>query len=171
MTTVQHLNKDEYAPYFEKYLSLNDPNKNIPEVLTYSLQQTIDFLDHLQTDLDYRYQPDKWSIAEVLMHNIDTERIFQYRALRFLRGDQSELTGFDQDLFVESLKEHAFAKAELIQSFSITRATTIDVFKNASEDQLKNKGKASGKVMSARVIPFLIAGHNKHHENIIAERY
>ncbi|MGB5981548.1 MAG: DinB family protein [Nonlabens sp.] len=171
MTTVQSLGRDEYDSYFYKYLSLNEPNKNIFETLEYSLQQTLNFLDDLKTDLDYRYLPDKWSVAEVLMHNIDTERIFQYRALRFLRGDKSELAGFDQDVFVENLKEHAFAKADIKKSFSITRASTIDIFKGASEDRLKNKGKASGKVMSARVIPFLIAGHNKHHENIIKERY
>ncbi|GAK89097.1 hypothetical protein JCM19297_3621 [Nonlabens ulvanivorans] len=33
------------------------------------------------------------------------------------------------------------------------------------------KGMASDSAMSVRVIPFLIAGHNKHHENVIMERY
>ena len=171
MTTIKELTSAEYAPYFQQYLSLNNPDLGIMDVLITSREQTLSFLDQLDRPLDYRYAKDKWTIAEVLMHNIDTERIFQYRALRFLRGDASELAGFDQDRFVASLKGHAFAKAELQQSFSTTRASTIDIFKYASEEQLKNSGVASGKVMSARVIPFLIAGHNKHHENIITERY
>jgi hypothetical protein len=34
----------------------------------------------------YRYRPGKWSIKEILVHIIDDERIFSYRALRFARG-------------------------------------------------------------------------------------
>ncbi len=110
------------------------------------------------------------------MHNLDTERIFQYRALRFLRGDSTPLAGFDQDQFVDALGDLVpidigIAKADLKQSFAITRAATIDIFRNATPDQLQFKGNASGKNMTARVIPFLIAGHNKHHENVITERY
>lgn len=171
MFSVQDLNPEEFDPYFKHYLGLVDINLNLYEILDHSLTQTLQFIDNLQKPLDHRYAPGKWSIAQVLMHNLDTERVFQYRALRFLRGDAIPLAGFNQDQFVDALGDLAFAKADLKQSFTVTRAATIDIFKNATQDQLLFKGNASGKDMSARVIPFLIAGHNKHHENVIAERY
>jgi hypothetical protein len=102
---------------------------------------------------------------------LDTERIFAYRALRFMRKDATPLSGFDQDLFVETLGDSAFAKAELLSSMQFTRQATIDLFNNATEDSLQFRGVASGQIMTARVIPFLIAGHSLHHENIIKERY
>ena len=171
MFTVQDLKSEEYDPYFKHYLGLVDVNLDMFEMLNQSLKRTLDFIDGLQQPLDHRYAPEKWSIAQVFMHNLDTERVFQYRALRFLRGDSTPLAGFDQDQFVDALGGLAFAKADLKQSFATTRAATIDIFKNATSDQLQFNGNASGKNMTARVIPFLIAGHNKHHENVIAERY
>jgi hypothetical protein len=105
------------------------------------------------------------------MHNIDTERVFQYRALRLIRGDSTNLAGFDQDVFSNSLKDNAFAKAFLLNSLKVTRASTIAIFKEARLEQMNFIGTANDKKMSARVIPFLIAGHHKHHEQIIKERY
>ncbi|KAG1658272.1 Proline dehydrogenase 1, mitochondrial [Nymphon striatum] len=37
--------------------------------------------------------------SEAIHHIIDTERVFQYRALRFSRGDTTSLPGMDQDVF------------------------------------------------------------------------
>ena len=42
-------------------------------------------LDHAAAR--HRYAPEKWSVAEVIGHVADTERVFTYRALRFARGD------------------------------------------------------------------------------------
>ena len=171
MFTVKDLDSHEYDPYFKNYLGLVDKNWTLQEALELSLQETIAFIDALERPLSLRYASDKWSIAQVFMHNLDTERIFQYRALRFLRGDTTPLAGFNQDQFVDAQGDLAFAKADLKQSFATTRAATMDIFKNTTQGQLQFKGNASGKYMTARVIPFLIAGHNKHHERVIAERY
>jgi len=46
--------------------------------------------------------PGKWTVSDVLQHIIDTERIFAYRALRFARGDQCKLPGFDENLFART---------------------------------------------------------------------
>ena len=37
--------------------------------------------------LTYRYRADKWTINEILVHIVDDERIYSYRALRFARND------------------------------------------------------------------------------------
>lgn len=162
---------DEYDAYFKIYLDLIEPETSLFDALEDSLVDSVAFMNRLEKPFDFSYAPGKWTIGEVIQHNIDTERVFQYRALRFLRGDSTALAGFDQDLFVESGRDIAFAKAELINTIKITRASTIAIFKEASADQLNFKGTASGKTMTARVLPFLIAGHYKHHEMVIDQRY
>ena len=56
---------------------------------------------HLSEDqLRYRYAPGKWTIKEIMVHLIDDERIYAYRALRIGRGDSTPLPGFRQDDYV-----------------------------------------------------------------------
>ncbi|ARN76870.1 hypothetical protein BST97_02000 [Nonlabens spongiae] len=123
------------------------------------MKQILDFKVGLQQPLEHHYVPGKWSIAQMFMNKLDMERVFHYRAWRFLGGDNTPLTGFDKDEFVGALGDLVpiaigIAKADLKQLFAITRTLTIDIFKNASSDQLQFKGNASGKNITARVIPF-----------------
>ncbi|WP_405376668.1 DinB family protein [Nonlabens sp. Asnod3-A02] len=171
MVYLKDIPSDEYTSYFDTYLNLVDKESNINNVLQQSLDKTLDFINSIDKPLDYRYESSKWSIGQVIQHNIDTERVFAYRALRFLRGDDTALSGFDQDVFVDSLGDYAFAKAELLKTTESTRNATIALFENVTTDSLLFKGNASGNIMTARVIPFLIAGHNLHHENVIRDRY
>ncbi|GAK77695.1 MULTISPECIES: DinB family protein [Flavobacteriaceae] len=169
--TRKELQSEEYNSYYDHYLNLVPEAATIDTILETSLEDTLHFIKAIDKPLDTRYGEGKWSIGEVLMHNIDTERVFAYRALRFMRGDVTPLPGFDQDVFARDYKNYAFAKADLLNSFQATRNATIDLFKSITVDQLMIKGIASDSAMSVRVIPFLIAGHNKHHENVIMERY
>lgn len=171
MITRGDLQQDEYHPYFNLYLDLISNQTSINKVLVDSINESITFINTIDQDFSHTYSPGKWTIGQVVLHMIDTERVFAYRALRFLRGDQTALAGFDQDAFINGYGDGALAKADLISSLQITRAATIEVFKGVNDEVLSRKGIASGSHMSARVVPFLIAGHNKHHENILRERY
>ncbi len=161
----------EFNSYYTDYLNLVHGSTSVHEALNIGLQESLDFINSIDKNLDYRYGSDKWTIAQVIMHNIDTERVFAYRALRFMRGDLTPLSGFDQDVFAVDYENHAFAKADLIQSFKATRNATIALFNGVTDEQLIIQGTASDSLMSVRVIPFLIAGHTKHHENVIRKRY
>jgi hypothetical protein len=171
MITFDDITREEYPSYYSPYLNLVDSKLDLMTVLEHSLKTSLHFINSIEKPFRFSYATDKWSIGEVLQHNIDTERVFAYRALRFIRGDKTALSGFDQDVFVDSMKGHVFAKAELLKSLETTRNATIELFKNVSEASMKFKGNASNNTMTARVIPFIIAGHNTHHENIIMERY
>lgn len=171
MITFDQINEEEYPSYYTPYLGLVDPQMDLMAILKQSLEISLNFIDSINKPMSYTYAAGKWTIGEVIQHNIDTERVFAYRALRFMRGDSTALSGFDQDVFINSMKGHAFAKADLLKSLETTRNATVELYKNAHEDSLKFKGYASEKIMTARVIPFIIAGHNKHHENIIKQRY
>ncbi|UOQ77462.1 DinB family protein [Hymenobacter sp. 5516J-16] len=80
---------DQYAPYYATYIRLvpegHSPLQQLREQPA-TLQQLLHGLTDEQARL--RYAPGKWSIKESLVHVLDTERIFAYRALRIARGDQ-----------------------------------------------------------------------------------
>jgi len=165
------LRPSEYAAYYEPYINRVSLESDMLSVLKDSQSHIIEFIQQLDKPLETSHGEDKWNIGELLMHCIDTERIFNYRALSFMRGDTTDLPSFDQDLFVRGLKDFAFAKANLISSIQITRASTIDLFQYASPESLNNMGVGSGNAMSVRAIPFVICGHWQHHLDIIIERY
>ena len=79
-------NEDEMAGYFERYVN-QVPESDPVEVLKMLKTDTRDMMLSLSLDQwDHRYADGKWTIKEVWVHVMDTERIFAYRALRFGRA-------------------------------------------------------------------------------------
>lgn len=122
-------------------------------------------------DLQYAYENGKWTVAEVLMHIVDTERIFQYRALRFARNDKNALIGFEQDDFVLESGAGQKTKSGILKEYKTVRAATLALFESFDERQLQRLGMASNAAMSVRALGFVIAGHQLHHTNILRQRY
>lgn len=161
----------EYAAYYEPYINSIPLESDMLFLLKEQHDKNIALLNSMDKPLSHRYEDGKWSIGEVLMHCVDTERIFTYRALSFMRGDATDLPGFDQDLYVRGLTNFAFAKASIIKSMEIVRASTLDLFETATVESLNITGIGNGNVMSVRAIPFVICGHWAHHLQVIQERY
>ena len=117
------------------------------------------------------YAAGKWTIAEVLVHILDTERVFQYRALRFGRNDKTSLPGFDQDLYVPQSRANQRSKQSVLAEYSCIRAASVSLFETFSKEELNRQGTASGVPISVAALGFIICGHQKHHRNIIRQRY
>jgi uncharacterized damage-inducible protein DinB len=117
------------------------------------------------------YAEGKWTIKELLLHIIDTERIFIYRALRFARNDTTDLQGFDQDDYNDNVDANVRDLQGLLEEFKSVRASSITLFKNFSEEALIRIGTASGNAISVRAIGYLMSGHQQHHIKIFKERY
>ena len=76
----------ESSDYFKRYSNLVE-STDVIDLLEKNGKQTVELLNSLTDEQwNYRYQPGKWSIKEVMIHIIDTERIFTYRALRIARN-------------------------------------------------------------------------------------
>lgn len=121
--------------------------------------------------LQYAYEEGKWTILEVLVHLLDSERVFQYRAMRFARMDQTPLPGFDQDTYVPHSMANSRTKEDIIREYKAVRESTILLFESFPEKVLKQTGTASNFKMSVGALGFICCGHQKHHRNIIRERY
>jgi len=90
----------EYPPYAIMYMKLLPVDGFILKHLQDNFDMVKQLVCSLPEDVLYhRYAPGKWSIKETLVHIIDDERIFAYRALRFARNEKNNLIGFDQDAY------------------------------------------------------------------------
>lgn len=118
-----------------------------------------------------RPAPGEWSIKEIIGHICDTERIFAYRALRFARGDQTPLPGFDQNPYVPAGNFNARKIANLLAELDAVRAATRAFFMSCPSEALLRIGTASGNIMSARAWLYAIAGHESHHLESIRTVY
>jgi hypothetical protein len=161
----------EYAPYYEKYVSLVSET-NIIGALESQLEETLNLIRGLSEEQAmHRYAPDKWSIKEVIGHIIDGERIFAYRALRFSRNDKQKLPGFDQDDFMQYADFDSRSMADLAEEFELSRRANILMFKSFSEEVWTRRGIASEAEVSVRGLAYIMAGHERHHVRILKERY
>jgi hypothetical protein len=164
-------NSDEYAPYYEKYVSLIAPG-DIIATLEQQLSSTLEVLRGIDESRGgNRYAPDKWSIKELIGHLIDSERIFSYRALRFARNDQTPLPGYEQDDYVRDANFDDQSLNDLATEFEYVRRSSIQLFKSFPEDAWLRRGSANDNEVSVRGLAFIIAGHVLHHVEILKTRY
>ena len=160
----------EYAPFYHTYVRLiaGDPLA--------ALRQQPRELHQLLTGLTdeqarFQYAPGKWSIKEKLVHMLDTERIFAYRALRIGRGDTTPLPGFEQDDYVPASEADSRPLASILAEYDAVRAATLHLFESFSETGLRRQGTASGQLVSVRALAYILPGHEAHHQNLLRERY
>jgi uncharacterized damage-inducible protein DinB len=165
------LKKGDYHRFYEPYIAtLGDVE--LVEMLKRQLDNFPSFISSIPEDkLHYAYSEGKWTIAEVLVHVLDTERVFQYRALRFARNDKTPLPGFDQDMFVVESNSENWTKEELIEDYIAIRKSTIALFEKLSDETLKRVGIASDAKMSVAALGFICCGHQRHHRDILREKY
>lgn len=165
------LQPEDYNPFYQTYIDVLG-DVELMDMLRRQLKNFPKFLDSLPDEkLDYAYAEGKWTIAEALLHVLDAERVFQYRALRFMRGDKTPLPGFDQDIFVPNSNADRRTKESIIEEYKVIRRSTIALYSNMNGQSLQRKGVASDSPMSVAALGFIICGHQKHHRNVIRERY
>lgn len=167
------LRQDEYHPYFKSFVEdLVNNGKSIVE----NLKETGQFLEDVVSSLPkekelYRYAEGKWTIKELLLHIIDTERIFNYRALRFSRNDATNVIGFEQDDYNDNSNANERTLQSLLEEFKAVRLSTIALYKGLSEEALLRMGNASGNAISVRALGLITSGHQRHHIRVFQERY
>ena len=162
---------DEHNPYYSRYID-RVPAGDIVDTLSRQIPETIAFLRSIpETKADYAYGDGKWTIRQVIGHMSDAERVFQYRALRFARGDETPVPGFDENSYVDNAPFPRVSLTDLINEFEHIRRSTIYLFNALDEQQLSRRGTANDAGISVRAIAYIIAGHETHHSQILRERY
>jgi uncharacterized damage-inducible protein DinB len=169
---IEKPEEGEYAPYTIMYIGLLPDDGLVLKYLEENLIATKDFILSLPEEkLLHRYGEGKWTIKEILVHLIDDERIYAYRALRFARNDKTELPGFEQDDYAIHSGANERDIKDILEEFTTVRSATISLFEGFDGKALLRAGVASGNIMSVRAAAYHIAGHEMRHINIIKERY
>ena len=172
MITTARPGADEYAASFAGYVARVAEDEDIVAVLASQLDQVLARLDRVsEARGEYRYASDKWSVKEVVGHLSDTERVFAYRALRIARGDKTPLPSFDDQAYVAEVRAGDRTLADLAAEWGDVRRATIALFRNLPAAAWERRGTASGHAISVRALAYIIAGHVRHHIEVLEERY
>ena len=160
-----------YPEYYNTYISLVAEN-TIAEALMKNEGEVLAMLRSINEEKgNYAYASGKWSIKELFVHLIDTERIFCYRALSFARRDDQTLPSFEHDDFVKNSKANNRTMSSILEEFESVRRASITLFKSFDETDLHHLGNIPSGKISVAAIGFAICGHYAHHMNVIRQRY
>lgn len=169
--TIQKPAVGDYAPYYQKYLDVAASVESATDLLN----QQGDVLAYMATwpedKAGYRYAEGKWSVAQVIGHMSDTERVFSYRLLRIARGDTTALPGFDENAYQVHAGFDGRSVASVVAELRSVRQATVALVRTLDAAALDRAGTASDNRVTARALVWLIAGHFAHHTAILKERY
>lgn len=168
---MQQISEKESNTYYKRYID-RALSKPLLEGLAEGMLETHDFFEAIPKEKhEYQYAEGKWTPKEILLHLIDTERVFAYRALQFARAKNVEIKGFDQDEFAANSNANERTMKQLLEEYMAVRAATIILFTSFSDKTLQQMGVASNSPLSVRAAGYIICGHEKHHVAVINERY
>ena len=172
LTTIGAPAADEYSTYFGRYVARVPAGVDIIDLLA---RQCEEMMERFRTVPDarggYRYAPGKWSVRQLVLHLTDTERIMSYRALRIARGDATPLPGFDEDAFAAASGADAVPLSELVAGFADVRRATVVLLRQLPAEAWTRRGTASDAPFTVRSLAWVIAGHERHHLEVLRERY
>jgi hypothetical protein len=161
----------EYAPFYARYVALV-PETDILEVLERQVEDIRRLAASVPAEREtHRYAEAKWSVREVLGHIIDGERVFGYRAFCFSRGEPAALPSFDEKLYVAAARSDATPLRELTEELALVRRSNLLVLRGLEPREWARVGTASGHPVTVRALAWVMAGHPRHHVNVLRERY
>lgn len=161
----------EYNPYYKQYVDLVG-TADVIGMLKMSSFELIVFLEGLSDEKwEYRYAAGKWTIKETMLHLIDAERVFCYRALRIARNDQTPMPGFDQDAYVVDSFAAERQHDSIIEEYRTARNATVSLFEGFHPSTRHLLGTASNSPVTVNALAYIIAGHQAHHLDLFKAKY
>jgi uncharacterized damage-inducible protein DinB len=168
---MQRPTETEYATFYRGYVALV-PETDIVGVLQPQVEEIRRLLASVSAEQEsYRYAEGKWSIRQVLGHLVDAERVFGHRAFCFSRGEQAPLPSFDENQYVAAARSDSVPLQELVEELAVVRQASLVMLRRLEAREWAQVGTASGKPVSVRALAWIMAGHPRHHLQILRERY
>ena len=162
---------NEYAKHYATYVALIR-DEDVLEQLQRHGRDAAALLGRVGEERShYRYADGKWTIREVVGHLSDSERVFVYRALTFARGDATPLPPFDENTWAAVSNAEQRPMSALVEEMAAVRAATIALFRGFTATEWARWGTASGHKITVRALAYIVLGHERHHLNVLRERY
>lgn len=157
--------------WLDRYVNLV-PDTSLIDGFKRQTQETLNLLSTLNdAEVNFRYAEGKWNLKEMMVHLIDTERIFAFRAMAFARSEKQALPGYDENEYVKNSHADTRDWRSLLEEFIVVRTCTVATFAGFHPSVLNNIGTANNMLMPVAALGFAILGHEMHHINIIQTRY
>ena len=161
----------EYDGYFERYVALV-PERDVTAAIEAGLAGTAAFLRGIPAEMgDHRYAPGKWTVREVVGHVLDTERLLAFRAFAFARGEVAPLPGADEDVYARNAPHANVPMDDLVDELEHVRGASVALFRHLPDEAWARTGVANGRPVSVRALAYILLGHERHHWNVLRERY
>lgn len=161
----------EIPSYFERYIKLVK-HENVLGAMVDTKNACLELIRSIDASLEnYSYAEGKWTIKEVLIHCIDTERVFSTRALGFARGETQKALSYDENIYAAHCEALSRSLVDIAEEYDAVTSSTISLFKSFSAKQLSALGDMPAGNGSVNAIGFTIVGHTIHHLSVIKERY
>lgn len=159
------------SSYHQYYIDLVKTDDILNELKTQSDDFTAYLSSLSEQQGNYAYAKGKWTIKEIAGHLADCERVFAYRVLTFVRNDKTPLPGFEQDDYIAATNFNNRTLANLIEELRLIRACNLALFSSFTAEELNRSGTANGNFYTVSSLLYIIAGHEKHHWNVLREKY
>jgi hypothetical protein len=164
-------NETEYAPFYAGYVALV-PETDVLAVLDGQVAEVRRFAASVSPDREaLRYAEGKWSVREVFGHLVDAERVFGHRAFCFSRGETAALPSFDENQYVAAASSDSIPLLELVEELALVRRSNLAFLRRLQGPDWTRVGTASGKPVSVRALAWIMAGHPRHHQKVLREKY
>lgn len=172
MSAISKPQPVEYPAYAEMYFKWVSDEQPLIEQLLDNAQNSIDLIRALPEEkTTLPFASGEWTVKEIFGHMLDQERVLIYRALRFSRGDETELATFDHENYVKHSRANLRPLEDMIAEFSSIRKASITFLNALEESALMRFGRVGGNRFSVRALAWLTAGHELHHINSIKQNY
>src|SRR5512138_2613313 len=172
MLTTLRPDMNEYAPALGDYVVAIGDDEDVLAVLGQQLDEILARLRTIPGSLgEFRYAPGKWTLKDVVGHLADTERVFAYRALSIARRDPAALPAFDDQAWVAEVGADQRTLLDMVEEWGQVRRATLALFRHLPAAVWSRQGTANSQPVSVRALAYVIAGHTRHHLEVVEARY
>jgi len=168
--TINRPDASEFAPFYAGYVG-KVPDSGPAAELSGQIG-ALEKLKSLPEDkANHAYADGKWTVKEVIGHCADAERVFSYRLTRIARGDKTPLAGFDENAWAGTAPHRRRPIGAVVDEMIAVRRSTIALIDSLDEAAIANSTLANNKEITGRALCWIIAGHARHHLDVLRERY
>ena len=161
----------EYAPFYAGYVAKVADESDVVATLERQRDELAALPAAAGERETHRYADGKWSVREVVGHLGDAERVFGYRLFCISRGEQQSLPGFDENTYAARSGADARPLAELVAELLALREVNLGVVRRLEGATWEQRGVANNHPITVRALVYVLAGHARHHLDILRERY
>jgi DinB superfamily len=154
---------DECRPYYFTYIDLV-PDGHVVKLLERQIAESAAFLAAFTPEQAlWREAPKEWNILEIVGHLADTERVFEYRALRIARADPVMWTAVEFPDYAAMANYQARPLGDVVAEYVAVRAAFVALLRGLDAAAWERRAPADWTLRSVRAVAYAMAGHELHH--------